>query len=93
MGFDGWWHCTKCEARGPALNNKFCIAYTHKRWNNTGNDNDHNVDYPGQKVRKYAYNRMVEHQKDKIFQEQEAADAIRNTKKMDKQEQENNQLH
>eukprot|EP00972_Heterocapsa_arctica_P107987 15904959-Heterocapsa_arctica.AAC.1 len=21
MGFDEWWHCTKCEARGPELNN------------------------------------------------------------------------
>eukprot|EP00972_Heterocapsa_arctica_P001479 214628-Heterocapsa_arctica.AAC.1 len=27
MGFDGWWHCTKCEGRGPGLNNKFCTAY------------------------------------------------------------------
>eukprot|EP00972_Heterocapsa_arctica_P041067 6053546-Heterocapsa_arctica.AAC.1 len=31
MGFDGWWHCTKREARGPGLNNKFCTAYAHNK--------------------------------------------------------------
>eukprot|EP00972_Heterocapsa_arctica_P034242 5043973-Heterocapsa_arctica.AAC.1 len=68
MGFDGWWHCTKCEARGPGLNNKFCTAYTHKRWKGTQsghNDNDGDEDYPGKRVRKDAYNRMVENHKDK----------------------------
>eukprot|EP00972_Heterocapsa_arctica_P077244 11392851-Heterocapsa_arctica.AAC.1 len=49
MGFDGWWHCTKCEARGPGLNNKFCTSYTHKRWKGTRSDRsdqDDDDDYP-----------------------------------------------
>eukprot|EP00972_Heterocapsa_arctica_P009106 1340593-Heterocapsa_arctica.AAC.1 len=91
MGFDEWWHCTKCEARGPGLNNKFCTAYTHKRWKDTHNDTnkhkDEDQEYPGQKVRKEAYDRMVENHKDKIVQKQEEAEAIRIKKKrrMDKQ--------
>eukprot|EP00972_Heterocapsa_arctica_P009661 1423767-Heterocapsa_arctica.AAC.1 len=63
MGFDGWWHCTKCEARGPGLNKQFSTAYTHKIWKGTRSDHsdqDENEDYPGQRVRKDAYNRMVE---------------------------------
>eukprot|EP00972_Heterocapsa_arctica_P084119 12392852-Heterocapsa_arctica.AAC.1 len=52
MGFDGWWHCSKCEERGPGLNKKFCSAYTHKRCNtNSENEQDGNQDYPGTKVR------------------------------------------
>eukprot|EP00972_Heterocapsa_arctica_P043901 6482310-Heterocapsa_arctica.AAC.1 len=69
MGFDGWWHCTKCEAREPGLNKKFCTAYTHKRWNATINDNndqDEDQDYPGQRIRNDAYIRMVEDHKDKL---------------------------
>eukprot|EP00972_Heterocapsa_arctica_P050769 7461830-Heterocapsa_arctica.AAC.1 len=83
MGFDGWWHCTKCEARGPGLNNKFCAAYTHKSWKGTHSDHtDQNDDeeYPGQRVRQDVYNRMVGNHKDKFSQQQEEAEAIKKRK-------------
>eukprot|EP00972_Heterocapsa_arctica_P095337 14060931-Heterocapsa_arctica.AAC.1 len=66
MGFNGWWHCTKCEARDPGLYKQFCIAYTHKRWkiaHSDHTDHDSDGDYPGHKVREEAYNRMVENHK------------------------------
>eukprot|EP00972_Heterocapsa_arctica_P070859 10468771-Heterocapsa_arctica.AAC.1 len=74
MGFDGWWHCTKCEARGPGLDNKFRTAYTHNIWTNADSDHtdhDSDGDYPGHNVRKETYNIMVENHKDNIFQTQE----------------------
>eukprot|EP00972_Heterocapsa_arctica_P103737 15288605-Heterocapsa_arctica.AAC.1 len=52
VGFDGWWCCTACKARGPDLNKKFCAAYTHKRWINADSahtDHDSDGDYPGHK--------------------------------------------
>eukprot|EP00972_Heterocapsa_arctica_P095779 14125777-Heterocapsa_arctica.AAC.1 len=54
-GFDGWCHCTKCDARGPGLNKQFCNAYTHNRWESTHSDHtdhDSDGDCPGHKVRK-----------------------------------------
>eukprot|EP00972_Heterocapsa_arctica_P073098 10797269-Heterocapsa_arctica.AAC.1 len=65
MGFDEWWHCTKCEARGPELNTKFCTAYTHKRWKPGQGKDEENQHYPGEKVRRDAYIRMLENYKDK----------------------------
>eukprot|EP00972_Heterocapsa_arctica_P019775 2916575-Heterocapsa_arctica.AAC.1 len=71
MGFDGWWHCTKCEARRPGLNKQICTAYTRKRWKSTHSDHsdqDDDEDHPGQRIRKDAYNIMVDNHKDKLFQ-------------------------
>eukprot|EP00972_Heterocapsa_arctica_P050126 7371461-Heterocapsa_arctica.AAC.1 len=76
VGFDGWWHCITCEARVPELNKRFCSAYTHKRWKNTHSDHtdqDSDGEYPGHKVRKEAYNIMVENQ------EEAQANRTRNT--------------
>eukprot|EP00972_Heterocapsa_arctica_P114831 16444578-Heterocapsa_arctica.AAC.1 len=68
FGFDGWWCCTACEARGPDLNETFCSSYTHKGWKNTNSDRtdqDSDDNYPGHKVRMGANNIMVENHKDK----------------------------
>eukprot|EP00972_Heterocapsa_arctica_P097118 14329094-Heterocapsa_arctica.AAC.1 len=48
-------------------------------------DQDSDDNYPGHKVRMGSYNIMVENHKDKIFQQREEAEAIRNNKnrKMD----------
>eukprot|EP00972_Heterocapsa_arctica_P062752 9255519-Heterocapsa_arctica.AAC.1 len=70
----------KCDARGPGLNNQICTAYAHKIWNFEDSDRtDHDSDgyYPGHKVRKEAYNIMLENHKDNMFQKQEEAEAIR----------------
>eukprot|EP00972_Heterocapsa_arctica_P047491 7003224-Heterocapsa_arctica.AAC.1 len=69
----------KCEARGPELNNKFCTGYTHKRWNTGDRDNEENqdLDYPGEEVRRNAYIRMLENHKDKVFHNKEEAESKR----------------
>eukprot|EP00972_Heterocapsa_arctica_P049236 7247355-Heterocapsa_arctica.AAC.1 len=61
VGFNGWWKCTKCEAKGPDMNKKFCSAYTHER--SAGDDDDkqaaeEDTEYPGVSTRKDAYDRM-----------------------------------
>eukprot|EP00972_Heterocapsa_arctica_P060321 8897261-Heterocapsa_arctica.AAC.1 len=60
------------------MNKKFCSSYTHNKWENTDSDHsdcDSEDNYPGHKVRKEAYNIMVENHKDNIFQEKEATQA------------------
>eukprot|EP00972_Heterocapsa_arctica_P016305 2406699-Heterocapsa_arctica.AAC.1 len=60
MGFDEWWHCTECEARGPELNNKFCTAYSHKIFTGQDQDEDqYGKYYPGEKIRRDACSRAV----------------------------------
>eukprot|EP00972_Heterocapsa_arctica_P009723 1431522-Heterocapsa_arctica.AAC.1 len=53
------------------------VRLTRMRWKSTHSDHsdqDDDEDCPGQRVRKDAYNRMVEHHKDNIFQQKEEAD-------------------
>eukprot|EP00972_Heterocapsa_arctica_P058896 8679792-Heterocapsa_arctica.AAC.1 len=62
------------------MNKQFCSSYTHKRWKHTDSDHsgcDSEDNYPGHKVRKEAYNIMVENHKDKIIQEKEGKEANR----------------
>eukprot|EP00972_Heterocapsa_arctica_P069851 10318822-Heterocapsa_arctica.AAC.1 len=78
MGFDEWWHRTKCEARGPELNKKFCSACTHKICNGQDKDDDQQgKEYSGEKIRRDAYSRAFEQHKDKQFQAKEEAEANR----------------
>eukprot|EP00972_Heterocapsa_arctica_P000139 21279-Heterocapsa_arctica.AAC.1 len=70
----------KMRSQRPRAQPKKCTAYTHKRWKNADSDHtdhDSDGDYPGHKVRKEAYDRMVENHKDKIFQKREEAEATR----------------
>jgi hypothetical protein len=91
IGFDEWWHCKKCEAKGPELNKKFCTGYTHKRWNAGDEDNaeDPDQDYPGEEVRRNAYIRMLENYKDKVFHNKEEAESKRRRSQADTKHDEN----
>eukprot|EP00972_Heterocapsa_arctica_P013501 1988790-Heterocapsa_arctica.AAC.1 len=67
-----------CEAKGPDINNKFCSSYTHKR--SKGPDSDHSDDdndeqFTGYKIRKKAYNRVVENHNGTIIQHNEETEA------------------
>eukprot|EP00972_Heterocapsa_arctica_P115089 16445964-Heterocapsa_arctica.AAC.1 len=69
VGFQNWWYCMACEAKGPDMNNTFCAAYAHKRGKNFDSDHSDGEDedqYPGTKTRNEAYLRIVENHKDSV---------------------------
>eukprot|EP00972_Heterocapsa_arctica_P066596 9827540-Heterocapsa_arctica.AAC.1 len=63
-----------CEAKGPDMNKQICSSYTHKRGkrpDSDHSDDDNDEQFPGYKIRKETYNRVVENHKDKLFQHNE----------------------